>query len=364
MFIRINNSTVWVISLFDFLAILKQTINHILLKIAVYSAHDFEVPFLKTANANKNELQFISEKLNGNSVKFAKGCDVIAVFSSDDVSKEIVNELSSYGIKFITTRSAGFNHIDLKTAAQHGILVTNVPGYSPNAIAEHCLAILLAISRKLIPSYERIRNYDFSLNGLVGSELSTKTIGIMGTGNIGYRLIRILLGFGCTILAYDAKRNDEIAGLDGVEYVELNTLLPQSDIISLNLPLNNETEHIIDTEAIKQMKEGVILINAGRGRLVDTKSVVDALKSEKIGGFGMDVYEREEGFFYEDHSNEVFKDDLFARLLTFKNVVITAHQAFLTETALQEIAETTMQNIQAFENGTKLKNEVKSTNES
>jgi D-lactate dehydrogenase len=350
--------------LFDFLAFLHLIINFILLKIAVYSAHDFEVPFLKTANANKNKLQFISEKLNGKSVKRSKGCEAIAVFSSDDVSKEIVNELSEYGIKFITTRSAGFNHIDLKTAAQHGISVTNVPGYSPNAIAEHCIALLLAISRKLIPSYERIRNYDFSLNGLVGSELSTKTIGIMGTGNIGYRLTRILLGFGCKILAYDAKQNVDLAELDGVKYVELKTLLSQSDIISLNLPLNNKTEHIINADSIKQMKEGVILINAGRGKLIDTKSVVDALKSEKIGGFGMDVYEREEGFFYENHSNEVFKDDLFARLLTFKNVVITAHQAFLTETALQEIAETTMQNIDAFENGNTLKNEVKHTNES
>lgn len=331
------------------------------MKIAVYSAHDFEVPFLKAANNNEYNLRFISAKLNEQTVSQSKGCDVVAVFSSDDVSKKVLNKLHEYGVKFVTTRSAGFNHIDLETAESHGISVTNVPGYSPNAIAEHCLALMLAISRKLIPSYERIRNYDFSLNGLVGSELSTKTIGIMGTGNIGYRLIRILRGFGCNILAYDANKNTEITKMDEVEYVELNTLLAKSDIISLNLPLNEETEHIINTKAIEKMRKGVILINAGRGKLVDTKAVVDALKSEKIGGFGMDVYEREDGFFYEDHSNQVFKDDLFARLLTFKNVVVTAHQAFLTETALEEIAVTTMQNVHDFEHGNTLENEVKFT---
>lgn len=329
------------------------------MKTAVFSTHNFEVSFLKKANNNKNKLNFISEKLNESSVEQAKECEAVAVFSSDDVSRKVITALNTYGVKLITTRSAGFNHIDLEAASEHDITITNVPEYSPNAIAEHCLALILSLSRKLIPSYERIRNYDFSLNGLVGTELHKKTVGVMGTGSIGYRLICILKGFGCTVLAYDVDENDEVSKLEGVEYVALNHLLSNSDVISLNLPLNTETENIIDAKAIDKMKKGVILINAGRGKLVDTKAVVEALKSEQIGGFGMDVYEREEQFFYEDHSKEVFKDDLFARLLTFKNVMVTAHQAFLTETALQEISETTMKNIHDFENGNQLKNEIK-----
>lgn len=328
------------------------------LKIAIYSAHKFEIPYLKDANNSRNKLKFITEKLNEESVQHSKGYDGIAVFSSDSVSEKVISELAKNGIKFITTRSAGFNHIDLEHAAKHDMIVTNVPEYSPNAIAEHCLALMLSLSRKLIPSYERIRNYDFSLNGLVGSELNKKRVGVIGTGSIGYRLICILKGFGCEILAFDAEKNDKVAHLEGVHYVELNELFSRSDVISLNLPLNKETEHIVNAKSIEKMKDGVILINTGRGGLVDTKAVVDALKSERIGGFGMDVYEHEEGFFYEDHSNEVFKDDLFARLLTFKNVVVTAHQAFLTDTALQEIAETTMKNIMDFEKGNQLKNEI------
>ncbi|KPM32088.1 D-lactate dehydrogenase [Croceitalea dokdonensis DOKDO 023] len=321
------------------------------MKIAVYSAHEFEIPFLREANDDGHELHFVSEKLNIQTVGQAKNCDVVAVFSSDEASKEVIAKLAEFGVELITTRSAGFNHIDLKSAKEWGVRVVHVPEYSPQAIAEHCMALLLALSRKLIPSYERIRTYDFSLRGLTGSEINKKTIGVLGTGNIGCSLIKILNGFGCTLLAYDAEVNDKVAEMKNVNYVELNEVFAQADAISLNLPLNEGTKHIIDSAAIEKMKNGVILINAGRGALVDTQAVIDGIKSEKIGGFGMDVYEHEKGFFYEDHSEEVFKDDLFARLLTFKNVVVTAHQAFLTETALKEIAETTMKNISDFAKG-------------
>lgn len=329
------------------------------MKIAVFSVHDFEIPFLQDANKDEHELVFVSKKLNQQTVESAKDCDVACLFSTDDASEAVIESLVENGIKFITTRSAGFNHIDLDSAEKYGIPVAHVPEYSPNAIAEHCVALILALQRKLIPSYERIRNYNFSLNGLIGTELDKKIVGVMGTGNIGERLIRILTAFGCEVLAYDVLENPKVSEIDGVAYVDLETLYTNSDVVSLNLPLNNETENIIDADALQKMKEGVILVNAGRGKLVDTQAVIEGLKNEKVGGFGMDVYEHEKEFFYEDHSNEVFKDDLFARLLTFKNVVVTAHQAFLTETALQEIADTTFKNIDAFVNNDELENEVK-----
>lgn len=328
------------------------------MKIAIYSAHQFEVPYLEKANVADYELVFISQNLTDATANLAKECDVVALFSSDDARKSCIEKFAKYGIKLITTRSAGFNHINIEAAKKNDILVTNVPEYSPNAIAEHCITLLLSLSRKLIPSYERIRNFNFSLQGLMGSELNKKTIGVMGTGSIGVRLIKILHGFGCNILAYDIHKNSEVASLKGVEYVEKKTLFSTCDAISLNLPLNDETQNIIDTEAIKMMKDGVFIINAGRGKLVDTQAVIEGIKTEKIGGFGMDVYEHEDRFFYEDHSNQVFNDDVFARLLTFKNVIVTAHQAFLTDTALTKIAETTFNNIKAYAQGEPLHNKI------
>lgn len=328
------------------------------MKIAIFSAHDFEIPFLEKANNKHYEMVFVPEKLSEKTVKKAQGCTIACIFSSDDAGEPIIRALAELGVQHIATRSAGFNHIDLATALESDISVTHVPEYSPNAIAEHCIALILALQRKLIPSYERIRNYNFSLNGLIGSELHRKTVGVMGTGTIGYCLIKILNGFGATVLAFDAKENPHVLELGEVRYVAKETLYANSDIISLNLPLNAETENIINDDALGQMKNGVILVNAGRGKLVDTQAVIHALKTEKVGGFGMDVYEHEEGFFYEDHSNEIFKDDIFARLLTFKNVIVTAHQAFLTDTALEQIASTTMNNIQEFIEDKELKNKV------
>ncbi|MGC1515868.1 MAG: 2-hydroxyacid dehydrogenase [Maribacter sp.] len=317
-------------------------------RVALFSAHKFEVPYLKKANDTRFELVFIEENLTLENLKSAGKLSAISVFSSDVVDKEIVDYMKKNGISFVTTRSAGFNHIDVKLASKKGIKVSNVPEYSPQAIAEHALGLMLALLRKLIPSYERIRGYNFSLNGLVGSEITGKTIGIVGTGTIGKALVKLLSGFDVRVLVYDIEEDNNFKKKYDVTYVALDQVLSECDIISVHLPLTDETEYIIDKKALSKIRPSAILINAGRGKLVDTKAVVEALKEEKLGGFGMDVYEREDHFFYEDHSNEVFKDDVFARLLTFKNVIVTAHQAFLTETALTQIAEVTFKNIHAF----------------
>jgi len=252
------------------------------MKIIVYSAHKFEIPYLKEACSQEHELTFISEKLNETTVKHSKTCDIACLFSSDDCSASIIEDLHSNGIKFITTRSAGFNHIDMEATQKHNIPVAHVPEYSPNAIAEHCVTLMLALLRKLIPSHEQIRNYDFSLHNLVGSELNSKTVGVLGAGNIGCQLIKILSGFGCNVLAYDINENPEVLKLNNTTYTDLEDLYSNSDIISLNLPLNDNTKNIIHDDAIAQMKDGVILINAGRGGLVDTTAIIDNLKAKKL----------------------------------------------------------------------------------
>ena len=317
-------------------------------KIVFFSTHDFEIPYLEKANDDRYELLLENGEISKEKLAQYDDVSALSVFSTDPINKSIVAQLKKMEIPMIATRSAGFEHIDMKAAEKAGVKVSHVPEYSPQAIAEHSLGLMLALLRKLIPSYERINNYDFSLNGLVGSEITGKTIGIVGVGNIGKALISILGGFDCQIILYDVKEDSKLKKRKDVEYVSLNQLFKKSDIVSVHLPLNKRTKHIIDKGALAKMKSSAILINAGRGGLVDTKAVVAALKKEKLGGFGMDVYEHEDRFFYEDHSNTVFKDDIFARLLTFKNVVVTAHQAFLTDTALSEIAETTFRNIRSF----------------
>jgi D-lactate dehydrogenase len=317
-------------------------------RIAVFSAHEFEIPYLEQANNGEFELVFEKGEISKQKLRQLKDISALSIFSTDTIGKTLIAQLKKMEIPLIATRSAGFEHIDLEAAGKADIQISNVPEYSPQAIAEHSLGLMLALLRKLVPSYERINNYDFSLNGLVGSEITGKTVGIMGVGNIGKALIKILGGFDCRIVLYDVEKNPKLERRKNLEYVTLDQLLKSSDIVSVHLPLNQDTKHIIDKESLKKMKSSTILINAGRGGLVDTKAVVSALKKEKLGGFGMDVYEHEDHFFYEDHSNEVFKDDVFARLLTFKNVFITAHQAFLTDTALNEIAETTFETIRSF----------------
>lgn len=248
-------------------------------------------------------------------------------------------------------RSAGFNHVDLVAAEKLGIGVARVPEYSPYAVAEHTVALLLALNRKLIRANNRVRDLNFSLNGLIGFDVHGKTAGVIGTGKIGTALIKILHGFGCKLIAYDIVENQELMQKYNVKYVSLSTLFQQSDIISLQVPLTPETQYIINPESIAQMKKGVMLLNTSRGDLVDTQAVIQALKTGQIGYFGMDVYEEEEGLFFEDLSEQILQDDVIARLMTFPNVLITSHQAFLTATALKNIADMNIENLDNFDAG-------------
>jgi D-lactate dehydrogenase len=280
----------------------------------------------------------------------AEGFPAVCAFVNDQLDAEVLNALHDGGTRLIALRSAGFNHVDLARAASLGMRVARVPAYSPYAVAEHAVALILTLNRKLHRAYARVREGNFSLDGLLGFEVHGSTVGIIGTGKIGVAFARIMSGFGCRLLAHDPYPNAECEKL-GVEYVELPTLFGASDIIALHAPLMPATVHLIDEAALGQMKDGVMLVNTSRGALVDTRAVIDALKSGRLGGLGLDVYEEEEELFFEDFSDQVITDDVFARLLTFPNVVITGHQGFFTTSALQNIADTTVANITAFETG-------------
>jgi D-lactate dehydrogenase len=329
------------------------------MKTTVFSTHKFEESYLISANDGKHELILLEERLSEHTVSLAKGSDAISLFTGDDASAKALEKLSAFGVSYIALRSAGYNHVDVEKAEDLGIKVARVPAYSPYAIAEHTIALILALNRKLIRANNRVREHNFSLNGLIGFDLNGKTVGVLGTGRIGAVLVKILHGFGCKILAYDLEEDKKLKEMYGVRFTDCQTLCSESDIISLHVPLTPETRHIIDAKQIGHMKKGVMLINTSRGALVDTKAVIEGLKSRKIGYFGIDVYEEEEGLFFEDHSDEILQDDVIARLMTFPNVLITSHQAFLTNTALTNIAETTIYNIDCFENGTVSGNEIK-----
>ncbi|MBC7439563.1 MAG: 2-hydroxyacid dehydrogenase [Flavobacterium sp.] len=328
------------------------------MKIAFFSSHKFERNFISKTNDNKHELVFIEENLSEKSIPLALGCEAICIFVNDKTDALTLKKLHKIGIKYIALRSAGFNHVDLAEAKKLGIKVARVPEYSPFSVAEHAIALMLAMNRKLVHAHNRINELNFSLDGLVGFDMNGKTAGVIGTGKIGEKIAKILHGFGCKILAYDAEENESLKSNYGVDYVSLNTLFSKADIISLHLPLSSETQHIIDEKSIKLMKKGVMLINTSRGGLVNTVDVIQGIKSEKIGYFGMDVYEDEGGLFFEDHSETILQDDVFARLMSFQNVLITSHQAFLTETSLKNIADTTIYNIDCFENNTLSGNEL------
>jgi len=320
------------------------------MKVAVFSFHEFERPFLDAANAGKHELKYIESSLSAHTAILAHDCEVVSIFTNDDASAEVLDLLHQEGIRYLALRSAGFNHVDLDKAKALGMKVARVPAYSPYAIAEHTVALMLALNRKLIRANQRVRDMNFSLNGLTGFDMNGKTVGVIGTGKIGQILIKILHGFGCRILAMDLEEHQDLKKKYGVEYTSVEYLCRQSDIISLQVPLNEHTRYLINKKTIALMKKGVMLINTSRGALVDTKAVIKGLKSRHIGTFGMDVYEEEDGLFFEDHSGDILQDDTIARLMTFPNVLITAHQAFLTDTALGNIADTTLVNINAFAN--------------
>lgn len=322
------------------------------MKIAFYSTKPYDRKFFEQENRNRNnKLIFFEAKLNLHTVELAKGFEVICCFINDHLDAEVLICLKKIGVKFIALRSAGYNNVDVKAAEKLRFPIVRVPNYSPYAIAEHAVTLILSLNRKVHRAHIRVRESDFSLNGLLGFDLHGKTVGVIGTGRIGAVFANIMHGFGCYILGHDAYQNPACAKLENFKYTSFNHLVRQSDIISLHCPLTKETHHIIDKNAISKMKRGSMLINTSRGGLIDTQAVIDGLKHGQIGCLGLDVYEEEEGLFFEDLSSQIIQDDLFARLQTFPNVLITSHQAFFTKEALEQIAKTTLNNIDEFKKG-------------
>ncbi|MCE4072179.1 MULTISPECIES: 2-hydroxyacid dehydrogenase [Pseudomonas] len=306
--------------------------------------------FLAANHGHGFELHFQQTQLRLDTVALAMGFEVVCPFVNDDLSRPVLEHLAAGGTKLIALRSAGYNHVDLAAAHALGLAVVRVPAYSPHAVAEHGVGLVLALCRHLHRAYNRTREGDFSLHGLTGFDLHGRTVGVIGSGQIGEVFARIMSGFGCHILAYDPYPNQAIEALGG-HFVELDELLARSDIISLHCPLNDATKHLINAQSLARMKRGSMLINTGRGALVDTPALIEALKSGQLGYLGLDVYEEEADIFFADRSDQPLQDDVLARLLTFPNVIITAHQAFLTREALAGIAQTTLSNIAAWQAG-------------
>lgn len=304
------------------------------------------------------DIKYFKFHLTADNVLLTQGYEGIVIFVNDVVDEYIVNQLYNNGVRLVALRCAGFNNVDLK-AARGKLTVVRVPAYSPHAVAEHTVALMLTLNRKIHRAYFRTRDANFSLNGLLGFDMQHKTVGIIGTGKIGKVLAKILVGFEMNVLVYDKYPDTAWAQQLGCRYVELDELFRKSDIISLNCPLTKETEYIINREAIHKMKEGVMIINTGRGKLINTKHLIEGLKSGKIGSAGLDVYEEESKYFFEDMSDRVLTDDILARLLTFNNVIITSHQGFFTQEAIHNIALVTLENIRSYVEGQPLVNEVK-----
>jgi len=320
------------------------------MRIAIFSTKPYDRTFLDRANqTHQHELVYLDARLTAETASLAAGFAGVCVFVNDKLDREVLQRLHASGTELVALRSAGFNHVDLGEAERLGMTVARVPAYSPHAVAEHAVALVLGLNRMTHRAYNRVREGNFSLDGLLGFDLHGKTVGVIGTGKIGLIFADIMHGFGCRVLANDPFPS--AAAKDFVSYVPLEKLLGEADIISLHCPLTPETDHLIDAEAIEQMKPGVMLVNTGRGRVVDTRAVIEGLKSGKIGRLGLDVYEEEENLFFQDLSQRVISDDQFMRLTTFPNVLITGHQAFFTAEALTNIAETTLSNISAFEHG-------------
>jgi D-lactate dehydrogenase len=329
------------------------------MKIAFYSTHGFEKKYFVQANSKYNfEIDFIEAQLNLQTINLLNNHHVVCAFVNDQLGREVVEALKQKGIELIVLRSAGFNHVHLKTCSKNNIKVARVPEYSPYAVAEHAVALLMTLNRKIHRAFNRVREGNFSLDGLVGYDLNEKKIGVIGVGKIGKVFCKIMQGFGCKVQVYDIKRDSELEKA-GVKYYSLDEIYQSSDIISLHVPLLPSTKHLIDSKAIAQMKPGVVIINTGRGGLIDTKALIDGLKSGAIGGACLDVYEEEEGMFFHDLSESIIQDDVITRLMTFPNVILTSHQAFLTAEALGNIADTTLFNVYQFSQKQLLVNEVK-----
>ena len=312
-----------------------------MIKVALYDAKDYDKPsFEHYGGLHDVRFMFLETKLNEDTVALAKGCDAVCVFVNDSVNKAVIDKLYEYGVKLIALRSAGYNNVDVK-AAFGKIHVVHVPAYSPYAVAEHAMALLLTSVRRIHKAYNRTREFNFSLNGLAGFDLYGKTVGVIGTGKIGRIFVDICRGFGMNVIAYDRF---PIAD-SGIKYVSLDELLAQSDIISLHCPLTDETRHMIDVAAINKMKKGVVIVNTSRGGLIDAEALLEGIKARKVGAACLDVYEEEADVFFEDRSGHIMNDDLLSLLISMPNVIVTSHQAFLTAEALNNIAETTVNNI-------------------
>ncbi|WP_127717329.1 2-hydroxyacid dehydrogenase [Halobacteriovorax sp. HLS] len=328
------------------------------MRVALFQTHKYEKDyFYELAKKNNIEITFLEPRLNSQTAILAKDHDAVCSFVNDKIDKETLDILNSINIKLIALRSAGFNHVDIEYASSLNIPIVRVPYYSPSAIAEHTACLLLSLNRKVHKAHMRVQSLNFSLDGLVGFDLEGKTVGVIGTGAIGTKFVKIMNGFGCKVLAFDLNKSKELENY--CQYVELEELVKSSDIISLHIPLSKDTHHLLDHDMLEKTKKGVILLNTSRGALIDTKALIEGLKSSHIGGAGLDVYEEEDSIFFQDLSDQILQDDVLARLLSFPNVLTTSHQAFLTKEALFQIAQTTIDNIVNYIGHGKLSNQVK-----
>ena len=327
-------------------------------RIIFFDIKDYDREFFEKYGKNYNyEMSFFKSRLSLENVHLTKGYDVVCAFTNDDIGKETIDAMAENGVRLLAMRCAGFNNVSLKDI-HNRFKVVRVPAYSPHAIAEYTVGLILAVNRKINKAYVRTREGNFSINGLMGVDLYGKTAGIIGTGKIGQILIKILKGFDMKVIAYDLFPNQKVAEELGFEYVSLDELYANSDIISLNCPLTKETQYMINRRSMLKMKDGVILVNTGRGMLIDSADLVEALKDKKIGAVALDVYEEEEDYFFEDKSTQVIEDDILGRLLSFYNVLLTSHQAYFTQEAVDAITLTTLNNIKDFVEGKELVNEV------
>lgn len=328
------------------------------MKVLVFSAKPYDGEFLLAANdVHGHELNLVEARLTPETAVLADSVPAVCCFVNDELDRAVLERLAAGGTRLVALRCAGYNHVDLEAARQLGVSVARVPAYSPHAVAEHAVGLILSSNRKLHRAYARVREHNFALTGLLGFDLAGRTVGVVGTGRIGTVFARIMSGFGCRVLAFDPSPNQECAGL-GVEYVQLDELLAQADIVALHCPLTPDTHHLVDDRALGLMKPGAMLVNTSRGALVDTRALIAALKAGRLASVALDVYEEEGGMFFEDLSDRIVGDDVFTRLLTFPNVLITSHQGFFTREALTAIAQTTLRNVTAFERDGRPEHEV------
>ncbi len=331
------------------------------MKVAVFSTKSYDREYLDKFNIEgKHKLTYFDAPLNAETTNLTAGFDAVCVFVNDKIDRNTIEKLALNSIKLIDLRSAGFNNVDIEAAAENNIKVMRVPAYSPQAVAEHAVALILTLNRKTHKAYNRVNEGNFSIEKLLGFNLYNKTVGVIGTGKIGKVFCKIMQGFGCKVMAFDIKESEDLKQ-KGIEYKPFDEVLSSSDIISIHCPLTPETHHLFNSLAFSKMKAGAMLINTSRGALIKTSHAIEALKSKKLGYLGIDVYEQEENLFFKDLSESIIQDDLIERLMSFHNVLITPHQGFFTKEALDEIAKTTIKNFTDFEKGLPLENEVKIT---